>query len=468
MSQTEVDRAVRGIPLNSGSDEDSCLLPLVAPPRRRKHSGSSRKNSYQFNRINATELEPLVYASLSSGPQPQPCSTETRLTETSQDADSPSLGCPLPFPVTNSPRAQHNHAPPLNNNNNNRDAVVQNNILGIGSDSEDETSQRKLQKVILSRAPFESTWEQEEEEIETKAVAISPDGRYLKFNIEIGRGSFKTVYKGLDTETTVEVAWWENVVNTSERHVIAVYRVRVRCYCQHGEMPCVAAPPPTHLKTLFQVKPLPDECQNAAQIYRKVTSGIKPDSFFKVKVPELKEIIEGCIRMNKDERYTIQDLLEHSFFQEDNGVHVELAEEDDTVKSALKLWLRMDDTKKLHGRYKDNNAIEFLFELYKDLAEEVAQEMVVLGFVCEADFKVVCKAIRDRVTAIKRKREKQKRLQEKKKEEAEEEEEEEEEEKQQSLLRAIEEMCSSQSPRKRKGGRGERRRRRRRRSSRAC
>ena len=75
-------------------------------------------------------------------------------------------------------------------------------------------------------------------------------------------------------------------------------------------------------------------------------------------------------------RYTIQDLLEHTFFQEHNGVHVELAEEDDMEKSSLKLWLRMDDTKKLHGKYKDNNAIEFLFELYKDVPEEVAQEMV--------------------------------------------------------------------------------------------
>ncbi|NWH52467.1 WNK4 kinase, partial [Fregata magnificens] len=153
------------------------------------------------------------------------------------------------------------------------------------------------------------------------------------------------------------------------------------------------------------------ECQNAAQIYRKVTSGLKPSSFYKVKVPELKEIIEGCIRMDKNERYTIQDLLEHSFFQEDTGVHVELAEEDDGIKSGLKLWLRMDDTKKLHGKYKDNNAIEFLFELYKDVAEEVAQEMVVLGFVCEADYKLVAKAVRDRVVAIKRKREKLKRAQ---------------------------------------------------------
>ncbi|XP_062451404.1 serine/threonine-protein kinase WNK4 isoform X8 [Rhea pennata] len=154
------------------------------------------------------------------------------------------------------------------------------------------------------------------------------------------------------------------------------------------------------------------ECQNAAQIYRKVTSGLKPSSFYKVKVPELKEIIEGCIRMDKDERYTIQDLLEHSFFQEDTGVHVELAEEDDGVKSGLKLWLRMDDTKKLHGKYKDNNAIEFLFELYKDVAEEVAQEMVILGFICEADYKLVAKAVRDRVVAIKRKREKLKRARE--------------------------------------------------------
>lgn len=75
------------------------------------------------------------------------------------------------------------------------------------------------------------------------------------------------------------------------------------------------------------------ECQNAAQIYRKVTSvsasdsishiqssharynfintnishlfflqGIKPASFDKVNDPEIKEIIEGCIRQNKTQR----------------------------------------------------------------------------------------------------------------------------------------------------------------------
>ena len=47
------------------------------------------------------------------------------------------------------------------------------------------------------------------ENTEEKAVGNSPDGRFLKFDVEIGRGSFKTVYKGLDTDTGVAVAWCE-------------------------------------------------------------------------------------------------------------------------------------------------------------------------------------------------------------------------------------------------------------------
>lgn len=56
-----------------------------------------------------------------------------------------------------------------------------------------------------------------EEEAGMKAVSTSPGGRFLKFDIELGRGSFKTVYKGLDTETWVEVAWCELQVRKSHR-----------------------------------------------------------------------------------------------------------------------------------------------------------------------------------------------------------------------------------------------------------
>lgn len=55
---------------------------------------------------------------------------------------------------------------------------------------------------------------------------------------------------------------------------------------------------------------------------------------------------------------------------------MDLAEDDNGSKAALKFWLWMDHNKKLHGKYKDHNAIEFLFDLYKDIPEEVAQEMV--------------------------------------------------------------------------------------------
>lgn len=55
---------------------------------------------------------------------------------------------------------------------------------------------------------------------------------------------------------------------------------------------------------------------------------------------------------------------------------MELAEEDDGEMEAIKLWLRIEDVKKLKGKYKDNEAIEFSFDLGKDVPEDVAQEMV--------------------------------------------------------------------------------------------
>jgi hypothetical protein len=45
------------------------------------------------------------------------------------------------------------------------------------------------------------------------SVETSPTGRFLKFADEIGSGSFKRVYRGLDTETGVAVAWCELLVS---------------------------------------------------------------------------------------------------------------------------------------------------------------------------------------------------------------------------------------------------------------
>ncbi|XP_040291416.1 serine/threonine-protein kinase WNK4 [Bufo bufo] len=550
MSQTEVDLAGCGI---SFLLEDPAELSALAALRRRRLSGKEpRRNSYQFNRRSSAQLELLGYdppgTSFSSWSPEEPL----RLTLENNVNSTPDLVSTV-SPNLPSQTTQLDVLP---------SSGTLDSIVDISSESEDEANRTDRASVPPPKpAVIENRREQEEiDENETKAVATSPDGRYLKFNIEIGRGSFKTVYKGLDTETTVEVAWcelqtrkltkaerqrfseevemlkglqhpnivrfydsWKSIVKgqicivlvtelmtsgTLKTYLKRFKEMKLKVLQRwsrqilkglhflhtrsppiiHRDLKCdnifitgptgfvkigdlglatlksasfaksVIGTPEFMAPEMYEEKydeavdvyafgmcmlematseyPY-SECQNAAQIYRKVTSGMKPDSFYKVKVPELKEIIEGCIRMNKNERYTIQDLLEHSFFQEDTGVHVELAEEDDGVKPALKLWLRMDDTKKLHGKYKDNNAIEFLFDLYKDIAEEVAQEMVVLNFVCEADYKIVAKAIRDRVLAIKRKREKVRRAQEELKKK--------EEEKQQSILKLLEQLRGPQS-----------------------
>lgn len=543
MSNAEVAIPGRGFPGLSVDMKDDCLSRSVL----RTHGLSARRNSYCLQKITMDIDSPLYSSALSKALS---CSAENILTlaqsrvEEEKGDESPRQLSPVSSQVASTDAPSGCKEPdPAESSGGNWPSERRSKAHDASSDSDNELQNRKNK--ILSRITFDTQWEQEEkEDVETKAVATSPDGRYLKFNIEIGRGSFKTVYKGLDTETTVEVAWCElqtrkltkaerqrfseevemlkglqhpNIVrfhdswkSTMKGHkcIILVTELMtsgtLKTYLKrfkemklkllqrwsrqilkglhflhtrsppiiHRDLKCdnIFITGPTGsvkigdlglatLKSASFAKSVigtpefmaPEmyeekydeavdvyalgmcilematseypyyECQNAAQIYRKVTSGIKPDSFYKVIVPELKEIIEGCIRMVKDERYTIQDLLDHPFFQENNGVHVELAEEDDMVKPGLKLWLRIDDTKKLHGKYKDNNAIEFLFELYKDVPEEVAQEMVVLGFVCEADFKIVAKAIRDRVTAIKRQREKLRRQAEerKKKEEQE-------------------------------------------------
>ncbi|XP_018426729.1 PREDICTED: serine/threonine-protein kinase WNK4-like [Nanorana parkeri] len=195
MSQTEVDLSC-GISFASDLLEDPEELSSLAAIRRRRLSGKegTRRNSYQFNRRSSAQLELLGYdppgTSFPSWSPAQPSSLEEK-------AEPDSLSISLPPYITK----QGVLPSPA--------ALVS--IVDISSGSDDEANSPKCALIpIQKHLAIESKREQEEnEENETKAVATSPDGRYLKFNIEIGRGSFKTVYKGLDTETTVEVAWCE-------------------------------------------------------------------------------------------------------------------------------------------------------------------------------------------------------------------------------------------------------------------
>jgi len=77
-------------------------------------------------------------------------------------------------------------------------------------------------------------------------------------------------------------------------------------------------------------------------------------------------------------RYTIPDLLNHPFFQEDIGVKVEVSgSEGDVIEGDLiKLQLHIEDPKKRKEKHKENEAIQFDFHLDKDEPIQVAAEMV--------------------------------------------------------------------------------------------
>uniref|UniRef100_A0A3P9JS05 non-specific serine/threonine protein kinase n=1 Tax=Oryzias latipes TaxID=8090 RepID=A0A3P9JS05_ORYLA len=388
------------------------------------------------------------------------------------------------------------------------------------SDRQSESKQEAAPADVTGKAGSDEN----EEEPGMKAVSTSPGGRFLKFDIELGRGSFKTVYKGLDTDTWVEVAWcelqerklskverqrfkeeaemlkalqhpnivrfydfWESPVKGKKCIVLVtelmtsgtlktylkrfkVMKPKVlRSWCRqilkglhflhtrtppiiHRDLKCdnIFITGPTGsvkigdlgLATLkrasfaksvigtpeFMAPEMYEEhydesvdvyafgmcmlematseypyseCQNAAQIYRKVTSGVKPASYSKVSDPEIKEIIGECICHRWEERYSIKDLLNHAYFAEDTGVRVELNEEDDGKKSTIALKLWVEDPKKLKGKYKETGAIEFTFDLVNEVPEVVAQEMIESGFFLECDVKIVGKSIKDRVALIK-------------------------------------------------------------------
>lgn len=366
---------------------------------------------------------------------------------------------------------------------------------------------------------------------EQKAVASSPDNRFLKFDVEIGRGSFKTVFKGLDTETGVAVAWcelqdkrwnkterqrfkeeaemlkelqhpnivrfydyWEEHNHRGKKTIILVTELMtsgtlktylkrfkkvnpkmLKNWCRqilkglyflhtrtppviHRDLKCdnifitgttgsvkigdlglatlknksfaksVIGTPEFMAPEMYEEhydeavdvyafgmcmlemasSEYPyKECTNAAQIYKRVTMGVRPEALDKVENAEIKEVIEACIRTKREERYTVKDLLQHDFFLEDTGLKVELVNREDEVGDVevIQLRLRVVDAKKRKDKHKENEAIQFDFDLRTDQPDQIAQELAKSGFLHDDDIRVASRQIRDRVAQVIRERE---------------------------------------------------------------
>ncbi|XP_050936109.1 probable serine/threonine-protein kinase WNK2 isoform X3 [Cucumis melo] len=145
------------------------------------------------------------------------------------------------------------------------------------------------------------------------------------------------------------------------------------------------------------------ECANAAQIYKKVTSGIKPASLAKVTNLGVKTFIEKCIA-NVSDRLSAKDLLRDPFLQADDDHdsisrhlqsstrHTVKREQIDTDRSIDYSPAETSRDFSMHGERKDVNKIflklriadsmgnfrniHFPFDIEADTAISVASEMV--------------------------------------------------------------------------------------------
>ena len=82
-------------------------------------------------------------------------------------------------------------------------------------------------------------------------------------------------------------------------------------------------------------------------------------------------------------RYTIKEIIIHPFFQEDCGVKVNLVEPEPGIDSdhtkpvgTVKLLLQLEDPKKRKDKHKENEGIQFDFNLGTDQPEKVTLELV--------------------------------------------------------------------------------------------
>lgn len=371
----------------------------------------------------------------------------------------------------------------------------------------------------------------EDVEEEDEPIGMSPCGRFFKYDKEVGRGSFKTVFRGLDTQTGVAVAWCELLdkkVNKAERlrfreeaemlkklqhpnivrfynywetnvakkkNIVLVTELMLsgtlksylrrfkkinpkvlKSWCRqilkglyflhsrqppiiHRDLKCdnifitgttgsvkigdlglatlknrsfaksVIGTPEFMAPEMYEehydesvdvyafgmcmlemaTSEYPyNECSGPAQIYKKVTSGIKPQSFEKVENPEVRDIIEQCIRLNKEDRPSCKDLLNSEFFSDDLGIKLEPISKDTFLQqpdaTRVEFRLRLLDPKKRIYKHKENEAIQFEFDLAVDDCDLIAAEMYHANIISEEDSRAVAKLLKVQLSALDKER----------------------------------------------------------------
>ncbi|KAI8147125.1 kinase-like domain-containing protein [Fennellomyces sp. T-0311] len=107
------------------------------------------------------------------------------------------------------------------------------------------------------------------------------------------------------------------------------------------------------------------ECTNAAQVFKKVSQHIKPESLSKVPNQQVLEVINSCLSEDENERLSAQELLECPFLAVEPDVQL-LATDPSHKLLTLQVVFKGSD----------KVSVKFEFNVEKDTAEEVVAEMI--------------------------------------------------------------------------------------------
>jgi serine/threonine protein kinase len=168
------------------------------------------------------------------------------------------------------------------------------------------------------------------------------------------------------------------------------------------------------------------ECQNQAQIFKKVSSGIKPAGLAKVTDIEIRRLIELCIEHDPLKRPSADELLKSSFF---NSVAQEFYPDDkntptfiDSSHHTFLIYNRKEEAENvghmcqvtslssenpdqvtlimLYGTSTSTQEIKFPFDLSEDTATDVVSELVDANLIHAKDEKLVRRRIEEAVRSV--------------------------------------------------------------------
>ena len=143
------------------------------------------------------------------------------------------------------------------------------------------------------------------------------------------------------------------------------------------------------------------ECENPGNIYKKVSSGVKPMNFYMIKDEEVKNFIEMCIA-KEDLRPVADQLLEHNFLMisdNDEKMHrpvllVNL--EPGTIEAdGTKITNSMEFSMMINSNLAQK--VTFNYDLQQDSPQQVAEEIADLLELKQDQIQDIIKSIKDNI-----------------------------------------------------------------------